>query len=297
MSERDERLRPVRSRPELGRDGVGAEPGRHDVHRAFAPQPVGDVEQPELGLEVQPVARLRLDRRDAVAEHLVEPAATVREQLALRGGAGRGDRRQDPAARRQDVEVRGAALAHDELVLAGPGEQQVRVRVDEARGDRPARRVDPGEPAEREALGLECRLDRRARPDGDDPSLPARDGRGFGPGRIVGPEAPDLALVGAAPDAALQRDDLGGTDDQEARGRLAGAAALDDAERAAHPARSRGPASARFLQPKLEGLRRREVAQREVGRGGPQSLFERRRRGPPRPDRRRRGTRPAGRAR
>ena len=107
-----ERLGPVRPRPELGRDGVGAEPGRHDVHRALAAQAIGDLEQAELGLEVQPVAGLRLDRRDAVAEHLVEPAPAVREQLALGRGAGRGDGRQDPAALGQDVEIGGAALAH-----------------------------------------------------------------------------------------------------------------------------------------------------------------------------------------
>ncbi len=102
----DERLGAVRSRAELRRDGVGAEPGRHDVHRALAAEAVGDVEQPELRLEVQAVARLRLDGGDPVAEHLVEPAPAVGEQLALRGGPGRGDRRQDPATFGQDVEVR-----------------------------------------------------------------------------------------------------------------------------------------------------------------------------------------------
>ena len=34
----------------------------------------------ELRLEVQAVAGLGLDRRDAVAEHLVQPAAAVRGQ-------------------------------------------------------------------------------------------------------------------------------------------------------------------------------------------------------------------------
>ena len=36
--------------------------------------------QPDLGLEVEAVARLRLDGRDAMAEHLVEPAPAVRER-------------------------------------------------------------------------------------------------------------------------------------------------------------------------------------------------------------------------
>ena len=49
--------------------------------------------------------------------------------------------------------------------------------------------------------------------------------------------------VGAAPDAAREGHDLGGADDEEARRRLTGPAALDDAERpAAHlsSARSAG---------------------------------------------------------
>ena len=164
-----------------------------------------------------------------------------------------------------------------ELVLARAREQQVRVRVDEARGDRPARGIDPGEPAEREALRLERGLDRGPRPDGDDAALPARDRRRVRAGGIVGPQAPDLALFGAAPDAARQRHDLRRADDQEARRLLAGAAALDDAERAAHPrGRASGSASAaRFRQPQLEGLGRREVAQPQVGGGGAQSVLDR----------------------
>ena len=38
-----------------------------------------------------------------------------------------------PPPGREDLEVARAALAQDELGLAGAGEQQVRVRVDEAR--------------------------------------------------------------------------------------------------------------------------------------------------------------------
>ena len=105
-----------------------------------SPEPVGDLDEPQLRLEVEAVAGLRLDRRDAVGQHLVEPAPAVGEQLALRRGARGRDRRQDPAAGREDVEVRRAALAQDELVLARAGEQQVGVRIDEAGRDRRRRR-------------------------------------------------------------------------------------------------------------------------------------------------------------
>ena len=215
--------------------------------RSFASQAVGHLEQAKLGLEVQPVAGLRLDRRDAVAEHLVEPAPTVGEQLALGRGAGRGDRRQDPAALGQDVEIRGAPLAHDELVLARAREHQVRVRVDEPGRDRPARGIDPGEPAERETLRFQGGLDRGPRPHGHDAALPASDRRGVGSGRIIGTEAPDLALFGTAPDAPLEGDDFRCSDDQEARRLLTGAATLDDAERAAHPGRASGGVGAPLI--------------------------------------------------
>ena len=112
---------------------MGAEVGRDDVDRAFLAEPVGRLDQPDLGLEVEAVAGLRLDRRDAVAEHLVQPPPAVGHQLVRAGRPGRGDGRQDPAARREDLEVARAALAEQPLALARPGEQQVGVRIDEAR--------------------------------------------------------------------------------------------------------------------------------------------------------------------
>src|SRR5262249_55008110 len=69
----DVRLGPIRSRSVFGRDGVGAEIRGDDVDRALATEPPGRLDQLDLGLEVEPVPGLRLDGRDAVAEHLVEP--------------------------------------------------------------------------------------------------------------------------------------------------------------------------------------------------------------------------------
>ena len=129
---------------ELGRDRVRAEVGRHDLDRPLAAEPVGGLDQPDLGLEVEAVAGLGLDRRDAVAEHLVEPAASVGEQVVDAGGPRRGDRREDAAARLEDLEVAGALLAEQPLALARTGEQQVGVRVDQARASRSRRRRRSG---------------------------------------------------------------------------------------------------------------------------------------------------------
>jgi hypothetical protein len=110
---------------------MGAEEGRHDVDRALATEPVGRIQQPDLGLDVQSVAGLRLDRRDAVPEHLVEPAPAVDQQVVGGRGAGGGNGGEDAAAGGQDLEVAGAALAQQQLPLPSAAEQQVRVVVDE----------------------------------------------------------------------------------------------------------------------------------------------------------------------
>ena len=84
-----------------GRRGRRGRSGRRRSGPRVA-EPVGDLEQPDLGLEVEAVAGLRLDRRDAVAEHLVEPAPAVRQQrrrsMAARVAA-TVDRIPPPAAR------------------------------------------------------------------------------------------------------------------------------------------------------------------------------------------------------
>ena len=91
--------------PELGGHGMGTEPGRDDVQRPFASQPVGDLDEAQLGLEVQPVAGLRFHGRHAVAEHLVEPPAAVGQQARFRCGPRRCHRGEDPSPGLEDLEV------------------------------------------------------------------------------------------------------------------------------------------------------------------------------------------------
>jgi len=67
-----------------------------------------------------------------------------RQLLVRRRPRGR-DGRQDPAARRQDLEVARPALAEPELRRPRAREQEVGVGVDETRRDGPAVRVEPGD--------------------------------------------------------------------------------------------------------------------------------------------------------
>ncbi len=241
--------------PELRRHGVCPEPRRDDVDRPLATEPVRDVDEPQLGLEIEPVAGLRLDRRDPVGEHLVEPASPVLEERGLRCGTRGLDRREDAAAGRQDVEIRRARLAEHQLVLARPGEQQVGVRVDEPGRHGPAGGVDPREAGEGQPVRLDLGLHRDPRPDARDAAFPDRHGRGVGRRAVVRDQPADLTLIGPAPDPAREGDDLARADDEQARCRLPRAAALDDAERpAAHV--GRGPSSRAASAPPRTASRR-----------------------------------------
>src|SRR6185503_19951381 len=106
------------------------------------------------------VARFRLDRRHPVAEHLVEPAPAVRQQVVDRGGPRRGDGRQDAAPGLEDLEIARATVALLPLRLARAREQQMRVRVDQPGSDAAAGGVEPGEPAQRITAVLERGLER-----------------------------------------------------------------------------------------------------------------------------------------
>ena len=146
-----------------------------DVDRPLLAQRVRHREQPQLGRQVQPVARLRLDGGHAVAEHLVQPSPAVGGQLLLARESGGGDGREDPAAGGQDLEVARAALAEDELALARAREQEVRVRVDEPGRHDPAVGVEAREPRERHPVALEACLDLVPGTHGDHPAVPGRD--------------------------------------------------------------------------------------------------------------------------
>ena len=85
----------------------------------------------------QPVAGLALQRGGALGEHLPGQPGQVRAQLLVRGGPGGRDRAADPAGL-----VGRPGHPRGELRAALPGEDQVRVGVDEAGQHRPAAAVD-----------------------------------------------------------------------------------------------------------------------------------------------------------
>src|SRR5205823_12713645 len=114
---------------ELGRDGVCAEPGGRAAGVADRAQ------RRELGLAVEAVARLPLERRRAVTTHPAAVALDRRAQAVLAGGPGRPNRREDAAAPRMELLVPGARGTEGELLDTVAAERRMRVAVDEA-GDR-----------------------------------------------------------------------------------------------------------------------------------------------------------------
>ena len=102
--------------------GVGAE------KRRVLREPGGEPDEPPLVLDVQPIAGLHLDMRRARSERRVPAFHCVGAELLGRRGAGRRDRRHDPAGR-----VGRARHPRREFVGAVTGEHEVRVAVDETR--------------------------------------------------------------------------------------------------------------------------------------------------------------------
>src|SRR5205085_3356080 len=112
---------------ELRRNRVRSEP-RRDAARG-----PDRAERGELGVEIEPVAGLPLERRRSGTQHPFAVATDDVEQLLLRGRARRTDGRHDSAAVRMQLLVARTARSQRELVDAVAGEARVRVTVDEAR--------------------------------------------------------------------------------------------------------------------------------------------------------------------
>ena len=128
----------------FGRCGVGAHEGGDDVGGVRLVQPTHDAQLLHLRVAIEAVATLALHGGDAEAQHGVESAASNLEQLVLRGltrGPGGVD---NTAAAVHDLHITVAAHAPRELLLAVSAEDEVRVRIDEARQQGLARGVDDG---------------------------------------------------------------------------------------------------------------------------------------------------------
>ena len=106
------------------------------------PEPGGDAalgfdgaQRRELGLTVEPVARLPLERRRAGMEHPLAVPPHGFPETVLAGGPSRLDGRQDPAPCGVQLLVARSASAKLEFAHTIPCEAHVRVAVDQP-GDR-----------------------------------------------------------------------------------------------------------------------------------------------------------------
>jgi len=101
----------------------------------FPVQPADGFEDFSFGLEVEPVAAFAFERGGAVGGEFGEPAAGLCRELARGGAAKTADGREDSAAAAGDLLVGCPGDALLVLVGAAGGEDEVRVRVDEAGQD------------------------------------------------------------------------------------------------------------------------------------------------------------------
>ena len=101
------------------------------------------VKLPQLRLHVEPVPALGLAQGRAAGEHLVETHTGARNELLFGGRPRRGDRPNDAAAAGSDDGI--GLAAQTPLKLGAPIARvdNVRVRIDEARYNGAAARIDP----------------------------------------------------------------------------------------------------------------------------------------------------------
>ncbi len=114
---------------------------RHDVgaeERDLVAEDVGDVDESRLAVNVERVARLDLDGGDAAGAQFAETLIRCATKFLTRRRTRGVDGSRDAAPVVRDT-------SHARLELIGPlaGEDQVRMRVDEAGYDRAVLRVDP----------------------------------------------------------------------------------------------------------------------------------------------------------
>ena len=105
-------------------------------------QPARGAQRLRLVVEVEPVAGLDLDRRDAFGDQRIEARQRLPHQLVLARRAQRLDGRDDAAAGPRHLFVGGAGQPHLELVGAVAGMDEMGVAVDQAGRDPAAVAVD-----------------------------------------------------------------------------------------------------------------------------------------------------------
>ena len=128
---------------------VRAEECRADADRAMVLNVARDAQHAKLGIAVEAIARLDLDRRHAFGDQAIDTFERAGEKLLRRRRARRRDGRKYPAARAHDRLVRCALLAQFELARARSCVDQVGMTIDQpGRDEAAAERLAPriGEP-------------------------------------------------------------------------------------------------------------------------------------------------------
>ena len=127
----------------LERERVGAQEGGCDLDRALAAEPARGTQHARLGVEIESIAGLDLDRRDALCDEPIKPRQTLRQEIILAGRACRSHGGEDAATLLRDVLVACPFQAQFELVGTVAGIDQMGVTIDETRRDPTAVERDP----------------------------------------------------------------------------------------------------------------------------------------------------------
>ena len=154
---------------ELRRHRMGAQKAGLHPDRPHLGDPPRGAQHGQLGLDIQTIARLDLDRCHAFADQRIDPRQRRRQQPVLARLARVAHRRQDPAPGARDFFVTRALQAQLELARPVAAMDQMGVAVDQRRRDQPAADIHFLAPAQ---VGGH----RIARPRPDDPARLDRDG-------------------------------------------------------------------------------------------------------------------------
>src|SRR5258705_7115169 len=108
-----------------------AEEAGDDLDRSVLPEPARSAQHARLGHKIEAVARLDLDRGDALGDETIEARQAGVHEFVLGGGPRRLDGRDDAAAGARDLLVGGAGEPQLELVRAVAGIDQMGMAIDQ----------------------------------------------------------------------------------------------------------------------------------------------------------------------